>query len=420
MKIAIFGLGYVGFTAMCCIAHEGHAVVGFDVSEKKVSQINSGLPPIYEPEVEEMLNKGLNSGLIHAYTEIGEKLNGVDVAIVCVGTPSASDGSHNMTYIAEVSRQIAEAVDRTRRVPLTVAYRSTMRPGTIEQLISPIFRDVLGGDFDTSIDLVYNPEFLRESTAVKDYFEPPKIVIGTKDGKPNARMELLNQNIKAPTFYVGYGEAEMTKFVDNTWHAVKVAYANEIGRVCLQLGLSASKISEIFLSDTKLNISRYYMQPGGAFGGSCLPKDTRALQHISTDIGSGAHIIDNVIRSNEAHKHFLFTWATDGLPKSAKVLLVGLAFKADSDDLRESPSVNLARKLLMAGYDVTIWDSALEPSKLIGQNFGYGVSQLPSMSSLLVDKATAESRTYDRVIDTNGRSGQLQLTADVIRVHSLP
>ena len=410
MKVAIFGLGYVGFTAMCCIAHEGHSVIGFDVSEKKITQIRAGSSPISEPGVEDMLRQGLQDGLISAFTEIGNRLDDVDLAIVCVGTPSAPDGSHNMTYIAEVSRQIAAAVSRDRAEPLTVAYRSTIRPGTVEGLISPIFHSELGTNCDELIELVYNPEFLREASAVKDYFEPPKIVIGTKDANPNKHMEILNKNIKAPTFYVGFGEAQMTKFVDNTWHAVKVAYANEIGRVCLQLGISAAKVSEIFLSDTKLNISSYYMRPGGAFGGSCLPKDVRALQYISADAGANTPLIDALLRSNEAHKFRLFNISTNGLKAGAKVLLVGIAFKAHTDDLRESPNVDLARALLREGYDVSIFDPAIDAAKLVGANLGYAYTQLPRIQELLVSKEKADSTSYDRIIVANATEKMLKIS----------
>lgn len=412
MNITIFGLGYVGFTAACCIASEGHKVTGIDVSDKKVAAILSGKSPIIEPGVDEMLTDGLAKGLIGASTSIGDHLDDCDLAIVCVGTPSAADGSHNMGYIADVTRQIAAAVKPDRKKTLTVAYRSTIRPGSVEELIAPIFQSTLGDKTDEIIELVYNPEFLRESSAVQDYFEPPKIVIGTRDGKPNKAMETLNANIKVEagkTFYVGFREAEFTKFVDNTWHAVKVAYANEIGRVCLQLGIKASQVHEIFKSDTKLNISPYYTRPGGAFGGSCLPKDVRALQYISGDAGAMTPLVDSLIRSNEAHKHRLFEHAAEGLEKGAKVLLAGLAFKAGTDDLRESPNVDLARKFLTAGFDLEIYDPAIDADKLVGANLGYAYSQLPTLERILVDKKTAETGKYARVIVANATVKDLDL-----------
>lgn len=416
MNITIFGLGYVGFTAACCIASEGHSVIGIDVSEKKVDAILSGKSPIIEPGVDEMLTAGLEQGLIKASTAIGDHLDDCDLAIVCVGTPSAADGSHNMGYIADVTRQIAAAVKPDRQKTLTVAYRSTIRPGSIEELIAPIFRSVLGDRADEIIELVYNPEFLRESSAVKDYFEPPKIVIGTKDGASNAAMEELNKNIQVErdkVFYVGFREAEFTKFVDNTWHAVKVAYANEIGRVCLQLGIKATQVHEIFKSDTKLNISPYYTRPGGAFGGSCLPKDVRALQYIAGDAGAMTPLVDSLIRSNEAHKHRLFEYASAGLEPGAKVLLAGLAFKAGTDDLRESPNVDLARKFLTAGFDLEIYDPAIDAGKLVGANLGYAYSQLPTLERILVNRTTAETGPYARVIVANATVKDLSLPADI-------
>lgn len=420
MRIAIFGLGYVGLTAAGCLTKLQHEVVGIDVSETKVKELNAGRAPIAEPGLDILIAEAVAAGRLRAYTEISDRLDTCDLAIVCVGTPSAPDGSHNMGYIAEVSRQIARSLGKPRSTPLTVVYRSTIRPGTIEELVLPIFNSVLKTP-DVFVELVYNPEFLRESIAIKDFFAPPKIVIGTADGNPSVMMEKLNSGIHAPTFYTRFREAEFTKFVDNTFHALKVSFANEIGRVCLQLGISATKVHEIFVSDTKLNVSPYYLRPGGAFGGSCLPKDVRALQYIASDIGITIPVIDNVIRSNEAHKHYLFLHATEGLPKGATVLMVGLAFKADSDDLRESPNLDLARKLLQAGYKLSIWDDTLEPAKLVGQNLGYGFTHLPGMETLLVSRDEAESQTFDRVIDTNGRASGLKFgTSDIVRLDRLP
>ena len=276
-----------------------------------------------------------------------------------------------------------------------------MRPGTIEQIILPIFRAKLGELDDSLVELVYNPEFLREATAVDDYFNPPKIVIGTRTGETSATMEALHNGIEAPIFHVGVREAEFTKFFDNTWHAVKVAFANEVGRVCQQLDISARAVHEVFVSDTKLNISSYYTRPGGAFGGSCLPKDVRALQHIAGEVGANTHLIDALIRSNDAHKHHQFGQVVRNLAPGARVLLVGLTFKADTDDLRESPAVDLARKLLNAGYRLSAYDPALRPEALVGQNLGYAYSHLPTIDALLVDKATAENGNYDVVVATS-------------------
>lgn len=414
MKIAIFGLGYVGFTAACCLVSEGHSVIGIDVSEAKVAGILTGKSPIAEPLVEDMLAKGLADGVFDASTRIGDALDDCDIAIVCVGTPSGPDGGHDMRYIAEVTRQIAAAVKRDRAVPLTVVYRSTIRPGTMEEFVRPIFAAQLGDAFSKAIELVYNPEFLREATAVADYFAPPKIVVGTEDGQPSERITRLYASIDAPRFDVRFREAEATKFIDNTWHAVKVAFGNEIGRVCLGMGIDANDVYDIFVSDTKLNISKHYLRPGSAFGGSCLPKDVRALQRISAECGANTHLIDSLLRSNDAHKHKMFEIASADLPIGAKLLIVGLAFKADTDDLRESPNVDLTRMLLQAGYDVAIYDPAINASQLVGANLGYVYARIPQIESLLVNRAEAENGEFTRAVVCNGTGRTIDLSRHTV------
>jgi len=409
VKIAILGLGYVGTTAAACLASQGHEVIGIDPSSTKVNAILAGRSPVTEPGLTEMIAVAHARGLITASTTLVPEVAECELAIVCVGTPSAVDGSHNMTYIAEVSRQLAELVKAYPNGSLTVAYRSTIRPGTMEELIQPIVDSVLG-DEASRIELVYNPEFLRESSAVKDYFSPPKIVIGTKTGDRCTALDKINDGIEAPVFYVKYRESEITKFVDNTFHAVKTVFANEIGRVCAQLGISASEVHKIFVSDTKLNISPYYLRPGGAFGGSCLPKDVRALQHISRICGGFTHLIDSLIASNEAHKSFLFDHVTRDLAYGAKVLLLGIAFKSDSDDLRESPNIDLARMLITAGYQLSIFDPHVAPQNLMGQNLGV-LSNSPFIRQLLVDRTVVESTEWDLVIDPRSAADEYALNA---------
>jgi GDP-mannose 6-dehydrogenase len=421
MRIAIFGLGYVGITGAACLLGEGHTVVGVEISEQKSRMIASGRSPIFEPGVEELLANGVREGRLVVVAGAEEAVRGADIALVCVGTPSAPDGSHNMTYVANVSRDIAAALaGSSRTAPLTVAYRSTMRPGSVEGLIRPVFANVLGDRFEALVELVYNPEFLREASAVADYLAPPKIVIGTADGQPSARMHALYQAIDAPTFVTGYREAEFTKFVDNTFHAVKVAFANEIGRYCVTMGIDASKVHEIFVSDRKLNISPYYLRPGGAFGGSCLPKDVRALQYLSDETGANAYLVESLLKSNEAHKRFLFEHATKGLGEGAHILMVGLAFKPGTDDLREAPQLDLARRILQKGYRLSICDPAVRPAQLVGQNLGYAYTQLPNMADLLVSDKEAAAAKYDRVIDTNGRAASLGLRpAHIVDINTL-
>lgn len=400
MKVAIFGLGYVGLTAAACLTREGHEVVGIDVNADKVADLHEGRSPIAEPGVPEAIAAAVEKGILRATTE-ASSVCGCALAFVCVGTPSLPGGAHNMNFIADVTRQIAACVDPHRAEPLTVVYRSTMRPGSMEELIQPIFAQQLGTAIDR-VELVYCPEFLRETVAMHDYFHPPKIVTGTQCGAPCARLDALNVELDAPRFTVGYREAELTKFVDNSFHAVKIAFANEIGRLCQKLGIRAQTVYEIFVADHILNISSAYLRPGGAFGGSCLPKDVRALQFMASDLGVSSSLIDALLRSNEAHKHFLFESCVRDLPGASRVLLLGIAFKSSTDDLRESPNVDLARKLLHAGHELSIYDPYVVPEKLLGQNLGYAYSNLPRLTQLLITRAQVEEIHFDLVIDTRG------------------
>ena len=410
MKIGVFGLGYIGLIATACLTSQGHRVIAIDISDKKIRQLKDGQTPISEPGLDEMLKSALTKGLLSCFTEVPDEFQECEAAFVCVGTPGGADGAHNMSYIAEVTRQIAESIGKNRKRPLTLIYRSTMRPGTIDELIWPLIRTHINESAGV-VDIVYNPEFLREANGIHDYLHPPKIVIGTIDGLPNKCMDSINSDMHAPVFYTRYKEAELTKFVDNTFHALKVSFANEIGRICMQMNLSAAKVHEIFVSDTKLNISATYLRPGGPFGGSCLPKDVRALQHMASDIRASTHLIDSLISTNEAHKAFLLRHVTKDLKRGATVLMLGLAFKYGSDDLRESPKIDMAHSLLQEGYALSIYDPFLDAGKLIGQNLGYGFSHLPNLPKLMVSLDVIQRAKYDLVIDTNGTAGKLSLNA---------
>ncbi|MBB3042241.1 nucleotide sugar dehydrogenase [Nocardioides soli] len=419
MKIAIMGLGYVGMTAAACLASRGHEVVGVDPSATKVQRVEEGRSPITEPGLNDLVESVVKRGLLRATTTLTQDVADAELVIVCVGTPSAVDGSHNMTYIVEVTRQLAELFQTNPGRKVTVAYRSTIRPGTIEELIQPIFNSILGGDAAGRVEVVYNPEFLRESSAINDFFAPPKIVVGTKDGERSAAIDAINDGINAPVFYVKYRESEITKFVDNTFHAVKTAFANEIGRICARLDISATEVHKIFIADTKLNVSPYYLRPGGPFGGSCLPKDVRALQYISRTAGAGTHLIDSLLQSNSAHKDFLFEYVTRDLIYGARVLMLGLAFKDKSDDLRESPNVDLARMLITAGYQLSVFDPFVAPHSLVGQNLG-ALSNSPFIRDILVDEETVHATMWDLVIDSRSIASDLDLdVGPVVDINAL-
>ncbi|KAA1380478.1 nucleotide sugar dehydrogenase [Aeromicrobium fastidiosum] len=413
MKIAVVGMGYVGVTAAACLASQGHVVCGVDVNEQKVETLKKGLSPISEPGIQELITTAVESGQLTAATTMPD-LSEFDIAMVCVGTPSTADGSHNMSYVADSARQIAQALRGDRSSPLTITFRSTFRPGTMDGLVTSIFRSVLGEDMESRVELVYNPEFLRESTAIWDFHHPPKVVIGTLNNQRSQRMVDLHEGIEAPIFELPFRESEMTKFVDNTWHATKVAFANEIGRICAQNEVSAKSIHEVFVADTKLNISAYYLRPGGPFGGSCLPKDVRALDHIASLSDTSVPLISALMPSNKSHKEFQLSRVKAELRKGSTVLMLGLSFKAGTDDLRESPHLDLAMGLVEAGYQLSIYDPELDPAKLVGQNFGYAFARLPEIPTLLVDKSTAEDLEYDLVVRCTAAGDGLNLSGKAI------
>lgn len=413
LNIAILGLGYVGITAAACLLSQGHTVVGVDVNAGKVQQAARGISPIAEPGVPEMLQSGFDDDRLSATTEVPE-LSGFDCVIICVGTPSAPDGSHNLSFILEAARQVADSISSgeqsQRTEPISVIFRSTFRPGTMENVVVPLFQSKLGDSYSDYVDLVYNPEFLREGTAVSDYFNPPKIVVGSaKQSLPEA-VKKLYSGVNTPHYFTtGFREAELTKFVDNTWHAVKVSFANEIGRICSAYDVDSSVVHRIFVSDSKLNISQYYLKPGGAFGGSCLPKDVRATQYIASAAGIKCELIDSVLTSNESHKQHQLMRVRRLASPPARVLIVGLAFKSGTDDLRESPNVTLAADLVSDGYEVSIYDPIVKSANIVGQNFGYLIDRIPNVSEKLLSGENIDAGDYDLVVVNNSLVADLDL-----------
>ncbi|WP_427913594.1 nucleotide sugar dehydrogenase [Ramlibacter sp. MMS24-I3-19] len=403
MKIAIFGLGYVGISAAACLTSRGHHVIGVDTNAEKVAAVKKGQSPIVEPGVPEMLKKAAAEGLLRITMSTVEAVAEADVVFVCVGTPSSADGSHNMTFIAEVTKQIAAACEKRRR-PLTVAYRSTIKPGTLEGMVIPMLAHAVGSDFEKLIEVVYNPEFLREGTAVEDFFHPPKIVVGTVGGKSSEAMKEVYAGIEAPYFEIPLRDSEIIKFVDNTWHALKVAFANEVGRVCHGLGIDAMTVHQIFKVDTKLNISEYYTRPGAPFGGSCLPKDLRAFAAVAQDAGISCEVVRSIGISNEQHKEFQFQRVKQLIKPGCSVLLVGIAFKADTDDLRESPSIDLARRLLNEGVQLKVYDPGVAAQNLLGQNLGYAFSKLPALAELMATEEEVRNMHFDLVLRSHAKN----------------
>lgn len=414
MRVAVLGLGHVGSVAAGCLASRGHEVLGIDSSEEKVGAINSGRLPIVEPHLEKLIAASRANGRLEATSVVDDRLDACDIALVCVGTPGGADGGHDLQQVTSATRSIASAISTSSASRLTVAYRSTVRPGTCENVIAPLFRAQLGEAANDLVEIVHHPEFLREAQAVDDFFNPPRLVFGTMDGAPSQRMTELYQGFDAPIFHVGIREAEMTKFIDNSWHATKVAFANEFGRMCAELGVSASEVHAMFVADTKLNLGDAYLRPGGPFGGSCLPKDVRALQQIGANSRSIFPLLDSLLQSNMAHKRHQLDRAVAGLRPGAKILLVGLAFKHGTDDLRESPNVELAASLVGRGYDVSIYDPDIRPDRILGQNLSYITKQLSQFGELMIGRGEAESGQFDRILATSRLIDDLSVEPDAV------
>jgi GDP-mannose 6-dehydrogenase len=400
MNIVVCGLGYVGVTVAACLLRKGATVIGIDISAQKVQAAIDGHSPVKEPGVAELFALGRAEGRLIAAGSLDPHLAAADMVIVCVGTPSSPAGDLDLSHVREVSRQIGTALRRrpASAKPLLCVYRSTMLPGSMEGVVLPELRQASGEAPGACYEVAYNPEFMRESTAIADFLAPPKIVIGERF--PGAAGDLLGiyDGIDAPTFRVPYAAAEMVKYVDNSFHALKVCFANETGRIALAAGVDPKLVTRMFLADTKLNISPYYLYPGGAFGGSCLPKDLRALNAFARAQQLEVPMLDTLTASNDAHKAFLVERVRAAAQKGDRILLLGLTFKDDSDDLRESPLLDLAVRLLELDYKLSIFEPDLRPEQLIGSNLLFARQHLPRLDALLVPEAGAAAAAADLVV----------------------
>lgn len=370
LRIAMFGLGYVGTTSAACLLKAGHDVIGIDVNAEKLDVFGRGRSPVVEPEVGELLAEGFAQGRLQAAARIDPWLDQLDVAMVCVGTPSRADGKLELTHLLEVARQLGHTVARRQTAePLLLVFRSTVPPGTTEELVLPTLADAAGEPPGRRYEVAFNPEFLRESTAVRDYFAPPKIVIGERRPGLTEGLRGIYAGIEAPLFEVPFKVAEAIKFVDNSFHALKVAFANEVGRICLAQGIDPQAVTDVFLADTKLNVSPAYLRPGGPYGGSCLPKDLGAMIALAAEHGVAAPLLDGVRRSNQSHLQHIVATIRRLVPPPGPVLQLGLSFKAGTDDLRNSPLVDLAEELVRGGYELRLFDPDVDPARLLGANF---------------------------------------------------
>jgi GDP-mannose 6-dehydrogenase len=380
MRISIFGLGYVGFISGLCLAESGHVVIGVDVNAQKVDMVNDAMPPIVEEHVEEKLKAASRGGKFRAVNDAAEAVRSTDLSLVCVGTPSLDNGNINLSYLKRVCRQIGEALKAKSEFHVVVI-RSTVIPGSTEESLIPILEEYSGKKASRDFGVAYNPEFLREGSSIRDYYHPPKIVVGGSDETSIEKTLAIYEGIDAPVFKSSIRVAEMVKYVDNIFHALKITFANEVGMLCAHLAIDSHEVMNIFVKDTKLNISPVYLKPGFAFGGSCLPKDIRALLHKSKTCDIDLPLISSILRSNEQQiRRAIEVIIKQG---SKKVGVFGLSFKPGTDDLRESPMVSLVELLIGKGYEVKIHDQNVSLAKVMGSNKEYIERVIPHISRLL-------------------------------------
>lgn len=400
MKISVFGLGYVGAVTAGCLAEQGHHIVGVDVHPQKVEDFNRGQAPIIEPELEALLRQAHAKGLLRATSNGAEAVAATEVSLVCVGTPSKSNGAPDLGNVQDVAREIAEALARNPKAHALV-FRSTMLPGSTRQLAGP--------------HTYYYPEFLREGTAVADFREPSLSVVGTAEGQPFAPelKPLFGRN----TAVVNWETAEMVKYACNAFHATKVAFANEIGRLGKQEGINSQTVMELLCRDTRLNLSAAYLRPGNPFGGSCLPKDVRALAHWGGQQGVGLPLIENLLPSNQQHlQHLLHLIAESG---HEEVVILGLSFKANTDDLRESAMVEVAQNVLAHGHRLRIYDPQLNVARLLGSNRRVIDLKMPHLASLLRENLKDALGTQGLVIAAQKCASITELAQHVTPAHEV-
>jgi GDP-mannose 6-dehydrogenase len=421
-SVSVFGLGYVGCVSAACLASRGHHVVGVDVNPAKTEFLRQGRSPVVEEEIGDLTAQVVAAGNLGVMADAREAVLSTDISLICVGTPSGTGGGLSTTSLEDVTAKIGAAL-RDKDQWHVVVYRSTMIPGTCENTLIPTLEKESGKRAGVDFGVCVNPEFLREGTSVRDFRSPPKTVVGESDSRSGETVLGLYEGIPGPRFRVPIAVAEMTKYVDNSFHALKIGFANEIGAICGALDLDSHAVMDIFLADTKLNISPSYLRPGFAFGGSCLPKDVRALTHTARRNDIDVPVLANLLASNETHmRRAVDLVIADG---RRKVGIFGLAFKPGTDDLRESPMVELAERLIGKGYDVRFHDANVVLSRLMGANRSYIDERLPHIGELLMGDVDAvldhgeiliAGSSAPEVVDALARARSEQLIIDLVRL----
>jgi len=382
MRVSVFGLGYVGCVTSACLAQAGHETVGVDVNRDKVAMVNEGVPPLVEEGLAELLADVVSKKRLRATVSVDEAVNATDLALICVGTPSRVNGQLDATAVDRVGWQLGRAL-RSRRTPFTVVLRSTVVPGTTEKVLLPaIARGTAGASFPP-LGIAVNPEFMREGSSLRDFARPPMTLVGTDDAETASLLETLYSGVDAAFVHTSVRTAETVKYVCNAFHALKVCFANEIGDVCAALGADAQEVMRIFLMDRKLNVSEAYLRPGFAFGGSCLPKDLRALLYAARAADLAPGLLSAILPSNEAQ----IRRAVEAVLETHKrrVGVVGLAFKPGTDDLRESPMVTLVEALIGKGCEVRILDKNVAIARLTGANRRYIEEEIPHIAAVMCE-----------------------------------
>ena len=401
MKISVFGLGYVGSVSLACLAQTGHEMVGVDVSQPKVDCINQGKSPIVEKDLDTILGEQRAKKAISATTDAARAVLDTEVSFICVGTPSTSQGHLNLEGIFGVARDIAAGLAKKKSFHV-VAIRSTVLPGTNEK-VTDILEKASGKKAGRDFAVVSNPEFLREGIAVKDYFQPSYTLIGTSDKRALAVMTDVYKGIAAPLLSVEIRIAELIKYVNNAFHALKISFANEVGNICKKLSIDSHVLMDIFCRDTKLNIAPYYLKPGFAYGGSCLPKDLKALATIAHDFYLKSPVLESIESSNEMHKDYVLQKILDF--GQQRIGFLGLSFKEGTDDLRSSPIIDILEKLLGKGYDVRIYDKNVQFAQLVGANREFILQRIPFISRFITEDAAAVASNSDLIVVVNKDEG---------------
>jgi GDP-mannose 6-dehydrogenase len=411
VKLSVFGLGYVGCVSAACLADAGNEVVGVDVNPTKVEIINAGKSPIVEAGIDALIAEVVRAGRLVATTDSARAIRDSDLSLVCVGTPSNQNGSLDLRHVQQVCREIGAAL-KTKDERHVVVIRSTMLPGTVQNTVVPALEEASGKKAVTDFGICINPEFLREGSSIKDYYAPPFTLIGADDEQTAGAVRRLYANINAPVFITALKTAEMVKYVCNCFHALKVSFANEVGNICKALDIDSHEVMHVFCQDTKLNLSPYYLKPGFAFGGSCLPKDLRAINYKAKELDVETPVLAAILPSNRIQ----IERAIEMVLRSGKkrVGVLGFSFKAGTDDLRESPMVTLIETLIGKGFEVAIYDRDVSLAKLFGANKEYIEREIPHISKLMRDTIDGVLTDSEIVIIGN-QAEEFRSVADRLR-----